>query len=66
MVPDKQRGIQIGLQLAHLLTYCSLRYIEILGGLRKTQASTGCFKGSQNIESWASQVIIFRISFTYK
>ena len=59
MVPDKQGGIQIGLQLAHLLTDCSLRYIEILCGLRKTQAPTGCFEGAQNVESWASQVIIF-------
>ena len=59
MVPDKQGGIQIGLQLAHLLAYCGLRYIEILSGLGKTQAPTSCFKGTQDIESWASQVIIF-------
>jgi len=59
MVPDKQGSIQIGLHLAHLLADRSLRYIEIIGSLGKTQASAGCFKGSQNIESWTSQGIIF-------
>ena len=59
MVPDKQGGIQIGFQLAHLLANRGLRYVEILGGLGKTQAPAGCFKGSQDIESGASQVIIF-------
>jgi hypothetical protein len=46
MVPDKQGSIQIGFQLAHLLTNCGLRYIEILSGLGKTQTPTGGLEGA--------------------
>jgi hypothetical protein len=49
VMTDKQRRVQIGFQLAYLLTDSSLRNFEIFRGLGETQAPASGLKGTQNI-----------------
>ncbi len=49
MVPDKQRRVQIGLQLAHLLTDRGLRDIELLRRQGEAQPTAGRLEGPQDV-----------------
>ena len=49
MVPDEQALVQIGLQLAHLLTDRGLRDVEFLRRQGETQSAAGRFEGPQDV-----------------